>query len=114
MLAGGTGITPMVRIFSYLQENIERLKFKSVVLLFFNQEEKDIIWRAEWTALAAKFNWFSFIPVLTRQPARECLQGRIDCTLLKDSLNAIESFKSAKVRKAIICGTHGFTVACEK
>ncbi|ODM98645.1 Cytochrome b5 reductase 4 [Orchesella cincta] len=65
LFAGGSGITPFVRIVDFLGQRSISYPVKRIMLIFFNHIEADIIWRDEWMQLADSWNVFHFFPVVS-------------------------------------------------
>lgn len=124
LLAGGTGITPFVRIVQYLQERRQSIPITRVVLLFFNHATDDVIWAEHWKTLASKFPlWFTFYPVISKVGPEENWKGatgRISFSLFEKcvqqtfSEKEINKKKKSTISKAMICGSYEFNAACKK
>jgi len=90
LLAGGTGITPMIRIIEWHLEKAKKGEnSRRVILIYWNRTQDDIIWRDVWEELVKEESkWFHFFPVctgslgnwtgLTGRPSSKQIQGFID------------------------------------
>ncbi|CDK28638.1 unnamed protein product [Kuraishia capsulata CBS 1993] len=67
MIAGGSGITPLLQVMSYITTTPEDLT--EVSLLFANETENDILLRQELDSLAAAYPNFKVAYTLTHPPA---------------------------------------------
>lgn len=120
LFAAGTGITPFIRIISYLlskqntthddeeEENDVSASntVKSITLIFFNKTQKDIIWRDQFDELASKYkNGFKVIHVLSNEPSWTGKKGRI-CQSLVEEL--IDSHNPDEIQM-LSCGPRAFT-----
>ncbi|CAL8073470.1 unnamed protein product [Orchesella dallaii] len=125
LFAGGSGITPFVRIIDFLGQRSISYPVKRIILIFFNHIEADIIWGEEWMQLADSWNVFHFFPVVS-SPVNcwEGLSGRVDSIPLFESVLLRTFTKELGIRqvkvekcpvgkfKAMICGSSGFNDAC--
>ncbi|KAJ3598656.1 hypothetical protein NHX12_002161 [Muraenolepis orangiensis] len=100
LLAAGTGFTPMARLID--------LKTK---LLFFNRQEKDIMWRSDLDDLAARDQRFQVQYVLSEPSEGWTGQGgRVEPSMLRDFLDRPEG----SVCYVCVCGPPGFTQLTEE
>lgn len=106
MIAGGTGITPMLQLAEGILKNpADKTK---VSLIFGNVEEKDILLKPELDALAKQFpGRFSVKYTLDKPPAK---WGGISGYLGADTLKPILPAPSADVR-VFVCGPPGMMKA---
>ncbi|OXA51925.1 Cytochrome b5 reductase 4 [Folsomia candida] len=122
LLAGGSGITPFVRIIQYLYHRRASIPIKHVVLLFFNETFEDVIWAKEWQDLAKEnespSSWFHFYPVISKpvELSSEEWTGRVSIKLFEQCIQDCIPSASTKdgESKAIICGSYGFNAACKE
>lgn len=121
LIAGGTGLTPMIRIIDHFKDTGRT--DCSVILMFFNHREQDIIWRQEFEELEKKYSWFRFHPILTSPDENWTgAKGKIskqlitDCLLGKDKSMSgpIANGQVGSCKKAIVCGSQGFNFACQR
>ncbi|XP_067126102.1 cytochrome b5 reductase 4 isoform X2 [Centruroides vittatus] len=106
LLAAGTGFTPMVKLiqFSLNDKNTER----TVLLVFFNREEKDIFWHEELNALEKSNKRFQVKYVLSEPHEKWIgLTGHVQKSLLESLLPQNE-----KDILICICGPTIFTKKC--
>ncbi|XP_073781094.1 cytochrome b5 reductase 4 isoform X4 [Danio rerio] len=104
MLAAGTGFTPMARLIRLaLQEFTVIRKMK---LMFFNRQERDILWQSQLDELCTKEERFEVQHVLS-EPADSWTgrRGRIDACMLQNFLERPENSKCL----VCVCGPAGFT-----
>lgn len=109
-LAGGSGITPYIRILQFIKEHNIALGIDHVILLFWNKVEDEIMWKEEFEMLMKTKSWFHFVPILTRADASwPGLRGRVSAELLQTCLASIPSLTTEKSRiKWMSCGSDGF------
>uniref|UniRef100_A0A8C9V1S5 Cytochrome b5 reductase 4 n=1 Tax=Scleropages formosus TaxID=113540 RepID=A0A8C9V1S5_SCLFO len=104
LLAAGTGFTPMARLIKFALQNLGTLR--KVRLMFFNRQEKDILWHFDLDRLAAQEERFEVDYVLSEPsddwPGR---RGQIEASLLSDFLTKQEESKCF----VCICGPTAFT-----
>lgn len=116
MFAGGSGITPFMRIVDFLLNRSATYPVKRIILVFFNHTEKDIICHDQWTKLSQTVPVFHYFPVIS-SPIEPWtgLSGRVDSVPLFESiLNQTTENGSDKFGKfkAMLCGSSGFNAAC--
>ncbi|GFT95664.1 hypothetical protein NPIL_95601 [Nephila pilipes] len=100
MLAAGTGITPMIRMIKWV--TTAKDKRRSILLLFFNKTEEDIIWREELQNCAADYKEFQVIHILSESYEKwSGFSGKINNDLVEQLLTV----KLSELNKRIfICG----------
>ncbi|XP_062322502.1 cytochrome b5 reductase 4 [Osmerus eperlanus] len=104
LIAAGTGFTPMARLIRLALEDLANLR--KTKLMFFNRQERDILWRSELDDLAAKEERFQVDYVLSQPCDRWMgMKGRVDATMLADFLVRPEG-SSCYV---CVCGPSPFT-----
>jgi len=115
LLAGGTGITPFIKILqSVLFNSRNRFEVGKIILLFFNESERDIIWRNELESLSLKFpNSFYFYPVISKPISDSWtgFSGRVSPQLLDICFQKVNLLG---VTKAMICGSYSFNDSCKQ
>lgn len=133
LFAGGSGITPFVRIVDFLRKRSATYPVSRVILIFFNHTEQDIIWNDQWKNLANIWDAFHYFPVISKKSelqnendstAWTGLTGRVDNSSLFQSIllqvvskekggpqENIEPCQVGKV-KVMMCGSSGFNDAC--
>lgn len=82
-IAGGIGITPFI---SMLRDLAEKDFPRNVVLIWGNKHERDITFREEIEELAARFDQFQVMHVLSEQDDWEGEKGYVSAELLKQTL----------------------------
>lgn len=121
LIAGGSGVTPFVRIADFLRKRSATYPISRIILIFFNHIERDIIWKDQWTRLAETWSEFHFFPVVSvPEQAWTGLRGRVDNVQLFESILQKTVTKSKEVQnpnklgkfKAMLCGSSGFNDAC--
>lgn len=102
MLAGGTGITPMLQVIREIVKNPEDKT--EVTLLFANHEERDILAKSELDTIADKHPNIK-VTYIVSQPSQKWrgVSGRINLELLKKSLPPPSDDTAVYV-----CGPPGF------
>lgn len=95
MIAGGIGITPLLSMLRYMADTGDR---RSIVLIWGNRSEKDIVFRGEIDALPARLN-LRVHHVLSNQPDWPGEKGKVDDALLGRLLT--EKDRKARV---FLCG----------
>ena len=55
LIAAGTGLTPMIRIFNYVTKQTAKGKHRNLFLLFFNKTQKDILCREELETISKQY-----------------------------------------------------------
>jgi len=68
MIAGGTGITPMLQIIRAIQRGKDSGDRTKATLIFANVDEKDILLREEIESVAKSGSWFKYYYVLNNPP----------------------------------------------
>lgn len=105
MIAGGTGITPMLQVCKRILENPEDKT--QVTLLYANVTEKDILLREELDAMAAQHENFTVKYVLEKpQASWRGLSGYINQTVLANHMPA-----PSADNMVFVCGPPGFMKA---
>jgi len=108
MLAGGTGITPMLQLAQAVLKNPKDTT--SLSLLFSNHTEDDILCREELDALAGKYPtrfkvWYT-VTNLSKPPSAQWKysKGRVDAAMIKEHMPA----PSPGQVFILLCGPVGF------
>ncbi|CAL1293789.1 unnamed protein product [Larinioides sclopetarius] len=107
MLAAGTGITPMIRLIYWIITAKD--KRRSILLLFFNKTEEDIIWRQELQNCVENYSEFQVIHVLS-EPSEmwSGFSGKINDDLISQLLTV----KLPELKQQLfVCGPSPFTEA---
>ncbi len=121
LIAGGSGVTPFVRITDFLRKRSASYPISRIILIFFNHIERDIIWKDQWTRLAETWSEFHFFPVVSApEQTWTGLTGRVNNVQLFESILQRTVTKNEKVQnsnkvgkfKAMLCGSSGFNEAC--
>ena len=100
MICAGTGFTPMVRVMHHCF-HVTKTKTK---MLFFNKEERDVIWRKDLDKLASEN--FGVEHILSRGSEDwGGLRGRVSMKMLKGLLGV------GKSPFVMVCGPELFTEA---
>nr|XP_055067145.1 cytochrome b5 reductase 4-like isoform X1 [Misgurnus anguillicaudatus] len=104
LLAAGTGFTPMARLIRLALQDFNLIK--KTKLMFFNRQERDILWRSQLDELCTKEKRFQVEYVLSEHiDSWEGRKGRIDAQNLHDFLERPENSKCL----VCVCGPTGFT-----
>ncbi|XP_053737036.1 cytochrome b5 reductase 4 isoform X2 [Synchiropus splendidus] len=104
LLAAGTGLSPMVRLIKHALQDIDTLRM--IKLLFFNRQEKDILWRHQLDHLEAQEERFQVEYVLSEACENwTSRKGRIEESMLKDFLHRASDSKCF----VCVCGPTAFT-----
>ncbi|GAB6019576.1 Cytochrome b5 reductase 4 [Chamberlinius hualienensis] len=105
LFAAGTGLTPMIRV---LHESLNRFNVSLVKLIFFNRDEKDILWREEFDKLAKSDLRFHVVHVLS--DANENWTGLIG-RVNKDLVSVVmdDDLKKFEDDFSCVCGPNTFT-----
>lgn len=128
LIAGGSGVTPFIRIVDFLKQRSATYPISRILLIFFNHTEEDIIWRDQWTKFADTWPAFHFCPVVsTPSDTWAGLSGRVDNINLFESIllkSVGEEHDHAQISqsksdttnlfgkfKAMTCGSSGFNEA---
>uniref|UniRef100_UPI00398E8564 cytochrome b5 reductase 4 isoform X3 n=1 Tax=Pristiophorus japonicus TaxID=55135 RepID=UPI00398E8564 len=104
LLAAGTGFTPMIKLISF---TLKMSSFRRVRLMFFNKEEKDILWRDQLDQLSSKDKRFEVEYILSQpHPEWAGKRGRIEMSLCSEFLTVrTEELKTL----VCVCGPTSFT-----
>ncbi|XP_056142107.1 cytochrome b5 reductase 4 [Lampris incognitus] len=104
LLAAGTGFTPMARLIPFALQELSSMR--KTKLLFFNRQEKDILWRSELDELAAKDERFEVEHVLS-EPCETWAgqKGRVQQSILQEVLMRPEGSRCY----LCVCGPAAFT-----
>ncbi|KAK6326516.1 hypothetical protein J4Q44_G00021610 [Coregonus suidteri] len=104
LLAAGTGFTPMARVIRLALQDLGSLR--KTKLMFFNRQERDILWHSELDSLAAKDERFQVEYVLS-EPCDGWTgrKGRVEASMLTDFLVRPEGSKVF----VCVCGPSAFT-----
>ncbi|XP_031431614.1 cytochrome b5 reductase 4 [Clupea harengus] len=104
LLAAGTGFTPMARLIHTGQADVPTLR--KTRLMFFNRQERDILWHSTLDQLASKDDRFEVDYVLS-EPSESWTgrRGRVEASMLTDFLVRPEGSKCL----VCVCGPIAFT-----
>jgi len=109
MVAAGTGITPMYQIIRAILAN-KNDKTK-IALVYANKSEDGILLKLQLDALAAEhpesFRISYCVETLTSQGVANMFEGRVNESILKESLPSPDQSKSA----VLVCGPPGMMLA---
>ncbi|KAA0702829.1 Cytochrome b5 reductase 4 [Triplophysa tibetana] len=104
LLAAGTGFTPMARLIRLALKDFTLIR--KTKLMFFNRQERDILWRSQLDELCTNEERFEVEYVLSEPvDSWEGRQGRLDTEKLQDLLERPENSKCL----VCVCGPAGFT-----
>uniref|UniRef100_A0A673INX3 Cytochrome b5 reductase 4 n=1 Tax=Sinocyclocheilus rhinocerous TaxID=307959 RepID=A0A673INX3_9TELE len=104
MLAAGTGFTPMARLIRLALQDLTSIR--KTKLMFFNRQERDILWCSQLDELCSKEERFEVEYVLSEPTdSWEGRRGRIDACMLQNFLERPEDSKCL----VCVCGPTGFT-----
>uniref|UniRef100_A0A672MZS5 Cytochrome b5 reductase 4 n=1 Tax=Sinocyclocheilus grahami TaxID=75366 RepID=A0A672MZS5_SINGR len=104
MLAAGTGFTPMARLIRLALQDLTSIR--KTKLMFFNRQERDILWCAQLDELCSKEERFEVEYVLSEPTdSWKGRRGRIDACMLQNFLERPEDSKCL----VCVCGPTGFT-----
>jgi len=115
--AGGSGITPFIRILEAMIKNKSLVKGKNIVLIYFNCTDRDVIFKEEFEQVAAKYAWFTFFPIITGSivpMSWKGISGKPTIELIRNEIKYPASIASTKAKKILICGSPGFNKCCEE
>ncbi|TSK34892.1 ATP-dependent zinc metalloprotease YME1L1 [Bagarius yarrelli] len=104
LLAAGTGFTPMARLLCHVLQDLSSIR--KTKLMFFNRQERDILWYSQLEQLCAEEERFQVEHVLS-EPAGSWTgkSGRIDATMLQAFLERPTDSKCL----VCVCGPTDFT-----
>uniref|UniRef100_A0A4W5R5A9 Cytochrome b5 reductase 4 n=1 Tax=Hucho hucho TaxID=62062 RepID=A0A4W5R5A9_9TELE len=104
LLAAGTGFTPMARVIRLALQDLGSLR--KTKLMFFNRQERDILWHSELDGLAAENERFQVEYILS-EPCDGWTgrKGRVEASMLTDFLVRPEGSKVF----VCVCGPSAFT-----
>ncbi|XP_050987259.1 cytochrome b5 reductase 4 [Labeo rohita] len=104
MLAAGTGFTPMARLIQLALQDLTSIR--KTKLMFFNHQERDILWCSQLDELCTKEERFEVEYVLSEPTdSWKGRRGRIDACMLQNFLERPENAKCL----VCVCGPTGFT-----
>ncbi|KAL2085005.1 hypothetical protein ACEWY4_020523 [Coilia grayii] len=104
LLAAGTGFTPMARLIRSALTDLPTLRKSR--LMFFNRQERDILWHTQLDQLAARDNRFEVEYILSEaSDSWTGRRGRIQASMLTDFLVQPEGSKCL----VCVCGPTAFT-----
>ncbi|XP_025837150.1 cytochrome b5 reductase 4 isoform X2 [Agrilus planipennis] len=116
LLAAGTGITPMLSLLIFLIERRIR-RCQKVLLVFFNQTEKDILFHDEFNSLSKIEKRFKLMNVLSNPESTwSGLKGHVSAEVLGHAIETVldgTAFKQNDIF-AMVCGPTVFTQLTEK
>ncbi|XP_069743553.1 cytochrome b5 reductase 4 isoform X2 [Narcine bancroftii] len=104
LLAAGTGFTPMIKLISF---TLKISYFRKIQLMFFNKEEKDILWRDQLDKLTSIDKRFEVEYILS-EPHSEWTgkRGKIERSLCSELL----ARHTEKLKRLVcVCGPNSFT-----
>ncbi|XP_038832890.1 cytochrome b5 reductase 4 isoform X2 [Salvelinus namaycush] len=103
LLAAGTGFTPMARVIRLALQDLGSLR--KTKLMFFNRQERDILWHSELDGLAAEDERFQVEYILS-EPCDGWTgrKGRVEASMLTDFLVRPEGSKVF----VCVCGPSAF------
>jgi len=101
MLAGGSGITPMM---SHIRRNAETKAGKYITLFYSARTEKDMVFRKEIDAIQRANPNIKFVPIITREKPEgfACETKRIDLEMVRRYL------KEPEKKCYLVCGPADF------
>uniref|UniRef100_A0A8C7LKV1 Cytochrome b5 reductase 4 n=1 Tax=Oncorhynchus mykiss TaxID=8022 RepID=A0A8C7LKV1_ONCMY len=104
LLAAGTGFTPMARVIRLALQDLGSLR--KTKLMFFNRQERDILWHSKLDGLAAEDERFQVEYILS-EPCDGWAgrKGRVEASMLTDFLVRPEGSKVF----VCVCGPSAFT-----
>lgn len=104
-IAGGSGMAPIWSIIQYMvEEGIQR----NAVYFFGALTQKDLFYADELTKIAESFEWFKFVPALSREPEDSDWQG--ERGLITDVVKRY--FPDTSAHEGYLCGSPGMIDAC--
>uniref|UniRef100_A0A8C1TBY9 Cytochrome b5 reductase 4 n=1 Tax=Cyprinus carpio TaxID=7962 RepID=A0A8C1TBY9_CYPCA len=104
MLAAGTGFTPMARLIRLALQDLTSIR--KTKLMFFNRQERDILWCSQLDELCTKEERFDVEYVLSEPTdSWKGRRGRIDACMLQNFLERPEKAKCL----VCVCGPAKFT-----
>uniref|UniRef100_A0A673MNQ8 Cytochrome b5 reductase 4 n=1 Tax=Sinocyclocheilus rhinocerous TaxID=307959 RepID=A0A673MNQ8_9TELE len=104
MLAAGTGFTPMARLIRLALQDLASIR--KTKLMFFNRQERDILWCSQLDELCTKEERFEVEYVLSEPTdSWKGRRGRIDACMLRNFLERPEKAKCL----VCVCGPTRFT-----
>uniref|UniRef100_A0A671PWG5 Cytochrome b5 reductase 4 n=1 Tax=Sinocyclocheilus anshuiensis TaxID=1608454 RepID=A0A671PWG5_9TELE len=104
MLAAGTGFTPMARLIRLALQDLTSIR--KTKLMFFNRQERDILWCSQLDELCSKEERFEVEYVLSEPTdSWKGRRGQIDACMLQNFLERPEDSKCL----VCVCGPTGFT-----
>uniref|UniRef100_A0A3B4D119 Cytochrome-b5 reductase n=1 Tax=Pygocentrus nattereri TaxID=42514 RepID=A0A3B4D119_PYGNA len=104
LLAAGTGFTPMARLLRLALQDLSSVR--KTKLMFFNRQERDILWHSELEQLCAEEERFQVEYVLSEPPGSWMgRRGQVEATMLQGFLDRPEDSKCL----VCVCGPTGFT-----
>ncbi|KAI4871227.1 hypothetical protein NFI96_019755 [Prochilodus magdalenae] len=104
LLAAGTGFTPMARLLHLALQDLTSVR--KTKLMFFNRQERDILWHSELEHLCTEEERFQVEYVLSQpQGSWAGKRGQIDATMLQGFLERPEDSKCL----VCVCGPTGFS-----
>ncbi|KAL1258893.1 hypothetical protein QQF64_009470 [Cirrhinus molitorella] len=104
LLAAGTGFTPMARLIRLALQDLTSIR--KTKLMFFNRQERDILWCSQLDDLCTKEERFEVEYVLSEPTdSWKGRRGRIDACMLQNFLERPENAKCL----VCLCGPTGFT-----
>uniref|UniRef100_A0A9J8CFF7 Cytochrome-b5 reductase n=2 Tax=Cyprinus carpio TaxID=7962 RepID=A0A9J8CFF7_CYPCA len=104
MLAAGTGFTPMARLIRLALQDLTSIR--KIKLMFFNRQERDILWCSQLDELCTKEERFEVEYVLSEPTdSWKGRRGRIDACMLQNFLERPEKAKCL----VCVCGPAKFT-----
>ncbi|XP_036442195.1 cytochrome b5 reductase 4 isoform X1 [Colossoma macropomum] len=104
LLAAGTGFTPMARLLRLALQDLSSVR--KTKLMFFNRQERDILWHSELEQLCTEEERFQVEYVLSEPPGSWMgRRGQVEATMLQGFLERPEDSKCL----VCVCGPSGFT-----
>lgn len=104
-IAGGSGMAPIWSIIQYMvEEGIQR----NAVYFFGALTQKDLFYTHKLTKIAESFEWFKFVPALSREPEDSDWQG--ERGLITDVVKRY--FPDTSAHEGYLCGSPGMIDAC--
>lgn len=83
MIAGGVGITPMIGMLRYLQDQNDR---RPITLIWSNRTKQRLFYENELVDMTKQLTSFRWIPIFSRETNTDVLSGRLDKQRLDDLL----------------------------
>ncbi|KAF2078517.1 hypothetical protein CYY_000142 [Polysphondylium violaceum] len=101
LIAGGTGITPMLQVL-YDKLNQQKERVCNIVLIYSNKTREDIIWREQLDQLKQQFGTHLYIHYVLTANQSPIVEPMMDTTTTVESFNRLSKYHYGRINEDMI------------